>query len=132
MIRNPRKHSNPEIQKAFEDLIKRFESWRSLTVKGNRKVPEELWEDTIQLSAFFPLYRLAQTLGIDYNTLKMRMLQKNCRALEPIKSEFVELYQPAVSTTENYQLAEIISADGSVLKLYSGAIEEIIKAFKRS
>ena len=134
MIRTLNGRSNPESQQAFAELKKRFEIWRSLTQKGSRRVPEELWLGAVKLSAWFSLSSIAQALGIDFNTLKKKaMQQQDCRALEIFpKSEFIELLQPRLPTAQNQQIAEIIGIDGSVLKVYSGTVAEIIKAFKQS
>ena len=134
MIRTPKKHSNPESLQAFEELKNRFVIWRLTTQKGSRRVPEELWAAAVKLSAWFSLSSISLALGIDFNTLKNKaMRQLECRALEILpKSEFVELLQPSLTAVPNNQFAEIIGIDGSVLKLYSGTVAEIIKAFKQS
>jgi len=132
MIRTPKKHSNPESLQAFEELNKRFEVWRSTTQKGSRRIPEELWASAVKLSAWFSLSSISQALGIDFITLKKKAMQKqDCHDLETAKSEFVELSQPRLPIAQNQQIAEIIGIDGSVLKVYSGTVAEIIKAFKQ-
>lgn len=134
MIRTPKGHFNLESQQAFEELKKRFEMWRATTQKGRRKVPEELWSGAVNLSAWFSLSSIAQALGIDFNTLKKRAMQHHdCRVPEPLpKVEFVELSPTALQACKNQHIAEIVSVGGAVLKLYSGTVEEIIKAFKHS
>lgn len=134
MIRTPKGYLNLESQQAFEELKQRFEMWRSTTQKGRRKVPEELWSGAVKLSAWFSLSSIAQALGIDFNTLKKKAIQQqDCRALEaPPPAEFIELTRPAISMAQNRHIAEIISADGAILKVYSGTVAEIIKAFKQS
>lgn len=134
MIRTPKGCLNPESQQAFEELKKRFETWRAITRKGNRRVPEDLWASAAKLSAWFSVSSIAQALGIDFKTLKKRAFQQqNGQALEPQPAtEFVEITRCAIPTAQSSQLAEIVSADGSVLRLYHGTVAEIIKAFKQS
>lgn len=133
MIRTPKNYSNPESLQAFEELNKRFEIWRSTTQKGSRRIPEELWASAVKLSAWFSLSSIAQALGIDFITLKKKAMQEqDCPDLETLpKSDFVELFQPRLPIAQNQQIAEIIGIDGSVLKVYSGTVAEIIKAFKQ-
>jgi len=135
MIRSPKGQLNPESQQAFEDIKKRFATWRSTTRQGKRKVPEDLWAGAVKLSAWFSLSAIAQALGIDFNALKQRALQQqDSRPLEklPATTEFIELSHPVFPISQNQQIAEIFSSDGSVLKLYSGSVAEIIRAFKQS
>lgn len=134
MIRTPKGRFNKESLQAFEELKKRFEIWRSNTQKGRRRVPEELWASAAKLSGWFSLSSIARCLGIDFNTLKIKVLQQqDYRALEPLApTEFIELTRPVTSISQNRHIAEIISADGAVLKVYSGTVAEIIKAFKQS
>jgi len=66
---------------------------------------------------------------------KQRALQQqDSRSLEklPATTEFIELSHPVFPISQNQQIAEIFSSDGSVLKLYSGSVAEIIRAFKQS
>ncbi len=135
MIRSPRGVINPEGQKAFEELKSRFSTWRSSVPKGKRKVPHELWAGAVKLTTFYSTSSVAVALGIDYSALKKRVLQQNKTLLEPVSVEkFVEIscqvYPDSVSPGK--QTAEIINAAGSVLKLYSGSVAEIIRAFKES
>lgn len=134
MIRTPKWRFDSAGQQAFEELKNRFELWRSTTRQGKRKVPEELWAGAVKLSAWFSLSAIAEALGLDFNTLKLRSKQQqDCRLLEklPAKTEFVELSHPVFPISQNQQIAEIFSVDGSILKLYSGSISDIIKAFKQ-
>ncbi len=134
MMRPPKVHFNTEGQQAFEELKKRFEIWRSTTRKWNRRIPEDLWVSAVALLAWFSLSVVARNLGVDFNTLKHKAMQnQDCRALENLpKKDFIELSQTVFPMNQNSLIAEIVSVDGSVLKLYSGAVAEIIKAFKQS
>ena len=135
MIRTPKGQLNPCGLQAFEEIKERFSIWRSTTQKGKRKIPEDLWASAVQLSAWFSLSSVAQALGIDFNALKQRARQQqDFRSLEklPATTEFVELSHPVFPISPNHHIAEIFSTDGSVLKLYSGSVSEIIMAFKQS
>jgi hypothetical protein len=135
MIRSPKGIFNPEGQQAYEELKARFSAWRSSESKGKRKVPEDLWADAVKLTTFFSISAVATSMGIDYSALKKRVLRQNQNFLEPVSGgKFVEISCPAHpgSFSPFMQIAEIIDAGGSVLKLYSGGISEIIRAFKQS
>jgi deoxyadenosine/deoxycytidine kinase len=135
MIRSPKGIFNPEGQKAYEDLKSRFSAWRSSVPKGKRKVPEELWASAVELTEFYSLSSVAVAMGIDYASLKKRILQRNKTFLEPVSCEkFVEISCPVYpdSVSPANQTAEIIDSSGSVLKLYFGSVAEIIRAFKQS
>jgi hypothetical protein len=135
MIRSPKGQLNPESLQAFEEIKKRFTNWRSTTRQGKRKIPEDLWAGAVKLSAWFSLSAIAQALGIDFNVLKQRTLQQqDSGSLEklPVTTEFIELSHPVFPISQNQQIAEIFGSDGYVLKLYSGSVAEIIRAFKQS
>ena len=62
------------VPPALEKLQRRFDAWRSAGRKG-RRIPEELWASATGLAREVGITRVARTLGLDYVTLKRRLIR---------------------------------------------------------
>ena len=56
----------------LEGLRRRFDRWR-WTRKGRSRIPEALWTAAVKAAGTYGLHRTAQTLRLDYYTLKRRL-----------------------------------------------------------
>ena len=125
-----------ESQKAYDEVAQLFSHWRASTPLGKRRIPAHLWTSAARLTSYFSVSSVATALALDYSTLKKlsQQMLKNCD--EPCASEkFIELSPPVVCPSSDISpvhIAQITSSDGAVLKIYSGSITDIIKAFKQS
>lgn len=91
----------------------------------------ELWDEAVKLTRYFTVSSVSAAMGLNYTALKKRVLQQNQNFLEPVSGEkFIELSCPVYpdSVSSSTQIAEIIDAGGSVLKIYSGGISENIQS----
>ena len=61
---------------ALQELQRRFDAWRSTGRKG-RRIPEELWASATGLAREFGVNRVARTLGLDYVSVKRRLVSSN-------------------------------------------------------
>ena len=61
---------------ALEELQRRFNAWRSTGRKG-RRIPEELWASATGLAREFGINRVARTLGLDYVSVKRRLVSSD-------------------------------------------------------
>jgi hypothetical protein len=64
------------VAPALEKLQRRFAAWRSTGRKG-RRIPEELWESATGLAREVGIHRVARTLGLDYISLKRRLVSSD-------------------------------------------------------
>ncbi|MFZ2960353.1 MAG: hypothetical protein WA705_26015 [Candidatus Ozemobacteraceae bacterium] len=56
------------------EVQKRFLLWRQSAPRGLRRIPENLWNDAIQLSSTTTVYHVSRLLGLDYCQLKKRVI----------------------------------------------------------
>ena len=74
-----------------------FDQWR----KGRKirtRVPDELWDTAVPLARKHSLYRVARSLGVNYDSLKRRMARvADDRPEAPSAPKFVEVSRPKVT-----------------------------------
>ena len=61
---------------ALEELQRRFDAWRSTGRKG-RRIPEDLWASVTGLAQEYGVNRVARTLGLDYVSVKRRLVSSD-------------------------------------------------------
>ena len=66
-----KERKNPESK--IEKIQKEFEDWRKNRTKPF--IPEALWEKAIELYPEYGIYKIAETLRLNYKRLKCRLLQ---------------------------------------------------------
>jgi len=74
----PRRKSG-SLPVALERLQQRFQQWRE-TRKPRTRIPDSLWKAAAKMAGKYGLCRTAQTLSIDYYSLKKRMEQHSAAA----------------------------------------------------
>ena len=105
-------------------LVKRFASWRSKRVRGDR-IPESLWDAACQLAAELGVCRTAQTLRLDYYTLKRRLEEAEASA-----PRFIEL---AGASSAHECVVELEDSSGKKMRIHTKGqpldIESLANAF---
>jgi len=109
----------------LEVVQKKFQAWRQDPSQSQR-IPEELWHEAAGLVGTGPsLNHISRTLSVDYNHLKRRSL-----AMQLGNDGLVEIPLPDMFPQQAISpLAEIVSQNGVVLRLFSQECGSIIKAF---
>jgi hypothetical protein len=104
----------------LEQLQRRFEEYRSLRPSRGR-LPPALWKEAEEAARRYGLNPVAQTLHLDYACLKKRMTamasnsaSKRTKETRPA-ADFVELIQPATSTTQDCHI-EVETSQGAKLR----------------
>lgn len=130
----------------IEGLRDRIEGWRQNAPKS-RAMPEELWTEASAAAKRLGACRVARALGLNYDTLKQRVLagdanQSRGAACEgsvgPTGTQFIELTGfPAVSHTAagDEVVIEVLASDGARLtirlKRADVDVAGLVKAFRR-
>jgi hypothetical protein len=70
------------------DLWIRFEGWRSAK-SGRGRIPDELWEEAVELARKYGVSRISATLRLSYNGLRSR-LKPNRLPGKPSRSSSLE------------------------------------------
>ncbi len=70
----------------LEELQRRFDAWRSTGRKG-RRIPEELWASATRLAREFGINRVARTLGLDYVSVKRRLVSSDLSQAKTSQTE---------------------------------------------
>jgi hypothetical protein len=87
----PQKPISPDL--AF--LQQRLTEWRSTQPKRSR-LPEHLWDEIVKLAQTHGLHRTSRALGVDYASLKRRLISEPNESNSIVPS-FVELTPAPVS-----------------------------------
>lgn len=105
----------------LEQLQRRFEEYRSLRPSRGR-LPPALWKEAAEAARRYGLNPVAQTLHLDYARLKKRMTSmasnsasKRTKETRPA-ADFVELIQPATSTTQDCHI-EVETSHGAKFRV---------------
>ncbi len=105
MEKFPVSQSSKPTPDALEETLKRFEVWRR-NRKSRTPIPKSLWAAAVEACQTHSVYHVSSVLHLNYNALKARVGESNCRqsSLEPSVPEgFVELLaspSPARCTVE--------------------------------
>ncbi|MBF0544073.1 MAG: hypothetical protein HQM08_06560 [Candidatus Riflebacteria bacterium] len=113
--------SNP--QHSLEQIKEKFSEWRNAESRSH-KIPEELWSAAVSLIPYFSINRISRELSLGFTELKSRASNSVSKT-----DKFVELELPAPSPQNVTPIAEIVTNQGTVLRIFSQNCSEIIKAF---
>ena len=61
----------PTAEPTIEDVSAKFETWRK-TRKNRKPIPAKLWKAAVDLTANYPVYKIAKKLQLNYTQLKER------------------------------------------------------------
>jgi hypothetical protein len=106
------------VPAALEGTRRRFERWRQ-TRKGRSRIPEHLWASAAKAAGKYGLNRTAQTLRLDYYSLKERVEAGTSDgvATGEAAATFVELTARA-PTDPAECIVELEDAEGSKLRIH--------------
>ncbi|MBT8340020.1 MAG: hypothetical protein HKP58_05810 [Desulfatitalea sp.] len=105
------------IPDSLEQVQQRFESRRKLRNKGTR-IPQDLWQAAVSLSAHYSIGHLSKALRINYTALKEKVVKAGTpekRTSDTSCSPFMELPVSAAPLRES--TIEMIKNDGSVMRM---------------
>lgn len=85
---------DPRLPPALAAVRRRFEHWRSTRSEPCR-IPSPLWKAAVRCAAKCGLNRTVLVLGLDYNSLKRRVMASGDAPVAPSPPQaFVELVAP--------------------------------------
>ena len=99
----------------IEQLQRQLDEFRS-TQPHRRKLPETLWQATVQLARQYGLYSVAHPLRLDYVGLKKRLGGASTRRRKATKPAFVELIGPNRAQLEECVI-DFESSGGSKMRI---------------
>src|SRR5262245_26864805 len=96
---------------------RRFQRWRQTGSRPHR-IPASLWKAAVRCAAQHGLYQTARALGLDYNSLKKRVVASaETPATSTLPSPFVELFTPARGGPPAECILEIERPEGTKLRV---------------
>lgn len=108
----PDQQSEPQTR--LQAACEAFDKWRRTRTKRDR-IPENLWEAAVSLSASYSTFRIAKTLRLDYKELKRRIENRSI-----LPEGFVELnVEPLFSAAP--LVVEVRSPSGFELRIHTDA-----------
>ncbi len=86
---------------SLREVKEQFKNWRR-TRKSHRRIPEELWQAAISLTANHSISQISKELVVDYTALKKRVpIKKKNTAAKMSPAGFIELnLEPPAAVTE--------------------------------
>jgi len=108
----------------IKGVIEKFTGWR----KGKRsikdRIPEELWNQAVELAEKYSVYRVSRELGLSYMDLKGRMKAGKKRDIPLKRSSFIELSVRggdfgSLRGSSSECMMEMVRGDGTQLRIYS-------------
>jgi len=102
----------------FERVQHRFDLWRK-TRKRCSPIPETLWSSAVELAREHGLHRTAQTLRLNYNSLKKRFpLSSGAPGRAQKEPTFVELFPPPGTAGHSVCTIEMENVQGGKMKIH--------------
>jgi len=102
----------------FEQVRQRFDLWRK-TRKRCSPIPETLWSSAVELAREHGLHRTAQTLRLNYYSLKKRFpLISGAPSRAQKEPTFVELFPPPGAAGHFVCTIEMENAQGGKMKIH--------------
>lgn len=89
----PQKLTSPDLV----SIQQRLTEWRSMQPKRSR-LPEHLWDEIVKLAKTHGVHRTSTTLGVDYGSLKRRLISEPSES-KSIAASFVELIPTPATRT---------------------------------
>lgn len=109
---------------SLETVQRKFSEWRALEPRP-KCIPDSLWKEAVCLIGDeYSLNKVARSLSLDYKCLKL--------AFSRLSSEnygLVEITPAFPHVTALTPVAEIVSPQGMILRLFSGDSVTIVKTF---
>lgn len=118
-----------EIDKVQED----FRSWRETKPYSSSPIPEELWQEAVELARTYSIHEICKALHLDFNKLKRHVQGSDALRKTPSDPSggFVEL-SLAMAPQPSECLIELERSDGMRLSI-KGSINppllDLLKAF---
>ena len=100
----------------------RFDTWRQTRPTRAEPIPYDLWEQAIDLTALFPLTRVARRIRVSGGELKKRCAAHHAAQSAPTSPTpgFVEVTASAVWPTPTVGIEiELSRADGTRLRIHT-------------
>lgn len=107
--------SAPEVQ----DLAQRVALWQRRRV-GLERMPEELWEKTLEVASSWGAYRTARFLGLSPSSVRRRLEARASRNLDQVEGtgpEFIELFTPALGARVAGCVLDLETSGGTHLRV---------------
>lgn len=101
-----------EVPARLRRLKQKFEEWRQTRVPGTR-IPDRLWKSATRLAMAYGLNQTAETLALDYYSLKRRVDQS---AEKSPDATFIEL--PPVIAHANECVIELEDGAGASMRVH--------------
>lgn len=111
----------------LEALLDQIEGWRRMRPRP-RAMPEPLWDEAATLARELGVYRVAQALRLNFDTLKRRAKHSGTRTAQrrvlaramPVAHGFVEvtgLAELGAAGLAGQTVVEVVSSDGARLSI---------------
>src|SRR5437667_7793914 len=102
----------------FEQVRHSFDLWRKIR-KCCSPIPENLWSSAVELAREHGLHRTAQTLRLNYYSLKKRFpLISGAPSRAQKEPTFVELFPPPGAAGHSVCTIEMENAQGGKMKIH--------------
>lgn len=107
-----------EITPEIQELAQRIARWQRRRV-GRKRMPEDLWERTLELASRWGAHRAARFLGLSTSTVNRRLQVKAAR--DPFEEgpapEFIELFAPVLGGRVAGCVLELDTSSGTHLRV---------------
>jgi hypothetical protein len=108
------------IPEDIAHLQQRLDQWRS-TNRPRTRLPEQFWNEAVELARQYGLYRTSHPLRLDYADLKQRLLgarrRRGRRPRKTTKPAFVELLA-SHATPSDECVVELESSRGNKMRIH--------------
>jgi hypothetical protein len=125
-----------KCQTDIQMLLQKFNVWRAARARGE-KIPKDLWEQTINLAKKYPPNHVARTMGLNPKQLEKRSKsfpgRDNIGQVDLVRVAPVQLSDPSqgAKNRQNSLVAELITVNGTHLKIFSSIDDRSIQALSR-
>ena len=107
-----------ETHPTLEEVQEQFAQWRR-DKKGREKIPETLWAAAAALAGRHPVFKIAETLRLNYNDLKERIGKD---AETPGAPAFIE-FKPVPAATVSECVIEIEKPGAKMKISFKGGVD---------
>lgn len=116
-------------EEEIHQLLNKFEEWRKEKKSVKDRIPDELWNEAVQLAEKYSVFRVSKRLRLSYMDLKKRIRNWNVKvggntSVSGEEMDFLELKvsSPSLAVARGAMsscIMEIIRSDGAQLRIYS-------------
>lgn len=128
-----RKRVPPQME--IEKIQEHFRAWRETKPYSSSPIPENLWQEAVELAGTHSIHEICKALHLDFNHLKRRVQQSDAVIETPADqgASFVELSLGLPSQSSEC-LIELERSDGMRMRLnIKGVVDphllDLLKAF---